>query len=115
MKGKSGDEGRLRHILESIEEIEMAVKDLSYEEFVENHIVRIAVVKWIEIIGEASVNISDDLKARYPEIDWPAIKGMRNVVVHEYFGIKFDLIWEVAYEHLPALKIQILYIIKEMF
>ena len=107
MKDKLGDEGRLKHILESIEEIEMAVNGLNYEAFVENHVVRIAVVKWIEIIGEASVNISGELKAKYPGTDWPAIKGMRNIVVHEYFGIKYDLIWEVATEHLPGMKNQI--------
>lgn len=113
MKDKLGDNGRLRHVLECIEEIESAVKGLSFDEFVENHVTRIAIVKWIEIIGEASVYISQELKARYPDIDWPAIKGMRNVVVHEYFGIKFDLIWEVATDHLPLLKKQVLQIIEE--
>ena len=62
MKDKLGDNGRLRHMLESVEEIEAAVKGLSYDEFVENHVIRIAVVKWIEIIGEASVYISEELK-----------------------------------------------------
>lgn len=76
---------------------------------------RIAVVKWIEIIGEASVYISEELKNKYPGVDWPAIKGMRNIVVHEYFGIRYDLIWEVVSEHIPVLKENILRIIKESF
>ena len=115
MKDKLGDDARLRHILESIEEIELAVKGLNYEMFVENHVVRITVVKWIEIIGEASVYVTEELKSGYSDIDWTAIKGTRNIVVHEYFGIKYDLIWEVATEHLPDLKNRILKIIEEKF
>ncbi len=61
-------------------------------------------VKWIEIIAEASVNVSVSLKDRYQEIAWRAIKGLRNIVVHEYSGSKFDVIWEVITEHLPMLK-----------
>jgi uncharacterized protein with HEPN domain len=78
MKNKLGDEARLRHILDCITEIESAVAELDLESFIASHVVRIAVIKWIEIIGEASVNISEELKNQYNDIDWPAIKGMRN-------------------------------------
>ena len=108
MSYELGDEIRLKHILESIEEIEAAVTGYDLDKFIANHIVRIAVVKWIEIIGEASVYITDEIKQGYSEIDWREIKGMRNIVAHEYFGVKYDLIWEVATEHLPELKKQIL-------
>jgi len=114
MRDKLGDKARLGHILESIEEIENAVKEVAYDDFLNNHVLRIAVVKWIEIIGEASVSISSELKNKYTEIDWPAIKGMRNIAVHEYFGIKYDLIWEVVTEHIPILKRLILAILKEL-
>jgi len=114
MKSKLGDEARLKHIYDCIVEIETAVKGISEADFISNHILRIAVVKWIEIIGEASVYISDEIKEKYPASDWIAIKGMRNIVVHEYFGIKFDLIWEVATEHIPVLKEQIVLMIKEI-
>lgn len=90
--------------MDCITEIENAIAGLNQESFIASHIVRIAVVKWMEIIGEASVNISEELKNQYNDIDWPAIKGMRNIVVHEYFGIKYDLIWEVATEHIPDFK-----------
>ncbi len=102
-------------MLECMDEIGLAIKNVDYEAFVNNHVLRIAVVKWIEIIGEASVYISGELKNKYPDVDWPAIKGMRNIVVHEYFGIKYDLIWEVASEHIPVLRENILNIIKESF
>lgn len=58
--------------------------------------------------------MSADLKLKYSEINWAEIKGLRNIVVHEYFGIKFDLIWEVASEHIPILKEQIQVILKEI-
>ncbi len=102
-------------MLECMDEIGLAIKNVDYEAFVNNHVLRIVVVKWIEIIGEASVYISGELKNKYPDVDWPAIKGMRNIVVHEYFGIKYDLIWEVASEHIPVLRENILNIIKESF
>lgn len=115
MKNKLGDEVRLRHMLECMDEIESAIKNVDYETFIDNHVLRIAVVKWIEIIGEASVYVSSELKNEYIEVDWAAIKGMRNIVVHEYFGIKFDLIWEVASEHIPVLKENIIGILKKSF
>jgi uncharacterized protein with HEPN domain len=115
MKNKLGDEARLRHMLECMEEIESAIKNVPYDQFISNHVLRIAVVKWIEIIGEASIHISEELKKEYAHVDWQAIKGMRNIVVHEYFGIKYDLIWEVASEHIPVLKENILQIIKKSF
>ena len=113
MKNKLGDEARLGHMMESIQEIESAIDGVQYEEFLANHVLRIAIVKWIEIIGEASVLVSEELKVKYSDIDWPAIKGMRNIVVHEYFGSKFDLIGEIASEHIPILKTRISSIIKE--
>jgi uncharacterized protein with HEPN domain len=115
MSFELGDEVRLGHIVESIDEIELAIKGFDLDSFVANHVVRIAVVKWIEIIGEASVYVSKSIKEEYPKIDWPAIKAMRNIVVHEYFGVKYDTVWEVATIHLPELKAQILKIIEERF
>lgn len=113
MKGKLSDGARLMHIKDCILEIEEAISNKNEKSFLENHVLRIAVVKWIEIIGEASVYLSDELKKENNGIDWPAIKGLRNIVVHEYFGINFELIWEVASEHVPLLKQQILKILKE--
>lgn len=114
MKNSLGDVQRLKHMLDCCSEIETAIIGFDEELFVANHILRIAAVKWIEIIGEASVNISADLKLKYNNINWVEIKGLRNIVVHEYFGIKYDLIWEVASEHIPILKQQIQDILKDI-
>ena len=101
-------------MLDCIAEIQTAIDGYNKDAFINNHVLRIAVVKWIEIIGEASVYISDHVKNTYTEINWAEIRGLRNIVVHEYFGIKFDLIWEVAVEHIPALKKQIDKILKDI-
>ena len=83
----------LLHINDSINEIQAAIGEKSFEEFVNDHVLRIAVVKWLEIIGEASNNITDETKAKAARLDWNKIIGMRNFVVHEYFGINYDTIW----------------------
>jgi uncharacterized protein with HEPN domain len=115
MSFELGDEIRLGHIIDAIDEIDLAIKGFDLDSFVANHVVRIAVVKWIEIIGEASVYVSNGIKSEYTETDWAAIKAMRNIVVHEYFGVKYDTVWEVATIHLPILKRQVIKIVEDKF
>jgi uncharacterized protein with HEPN domain len=107
MKGKISDEARLGHILESISEIEKAINGHTFESFVDHHVVRIAVVKWLEIIGEAANHISDETKNENNEIEWRKMKGLRNAAVHEYFGINYEVIWNAATLFLEDLKIKI--------
>ncbi len=107
MKGKISDEVRLGHILESISEIERAISGYTFETFVDNHVVRIAVVKWLEIIGEATNHISNETKSKYEEIEWRKMIGLRNIAVHEYFGINYEVIWNAATLFLEDLKIKI--------
>lgn len=104
MKDKLSDEVRLRHIHECIREIESAIKGLDYTNFVSDHVLRIAVVKWLEIIGEAANHISDKTKDNNQSVEWRKMKGMRNVVVHEYFGINYEIIWDAATIFLQQLK-----------
>ncbi len=107
MRGKIGDKERLAHILDSIAEIEAAVKDLTKEEFLLNHVVRIAVVKWFEIIGEAANYITNETKAKSFDIPWNQIIGFRHVAVHEYFGVEFELVWKILQDDLEPLKKEI--------
>lgn len=104
MKNDLGDEARLLHILDCIEEISIATNGLSQDEFEENHIVRIAVVKWLEIIGEAANHLSNEMKNSNSHIEWRYIIGLRNIVVHEYFGINFSTIWHIVKEQIQPLK-----------
>lgn len=77
----------LEHILQSIEAIEDYVKDLTKDDFLNSPIVQDAVIRRIEIIGEASKNLPEDFKNEHPEVLWKDIAGMRDILIHKYFGI----------------------------
>jgi uncharacterized protein with HEPN domain len=68
----------------------------------------------MEIIGEASDHITDDVKAEFTEIEWGQIKGMRNVFVHEYFGVDANIVWEIIKDDIPVLKVRILEILNSL-
>jgi len=104
MKGKIGDKQRLLHIIEAIEEIESYTNKADSEEFLTNSMMRFASIKQIEIIGEAANLISEETRKNFSEIEWRQIIGIRHILVHEYFGIDNDLIWQVIVNDLPKLK-----------
>ena len=114
MRGKLGDRARLNHILDSIVEIETYLLNVDFEAFLENSMMRFACIKQMEIIGEASNHISEELKALFTDIEWNSIKGMRNVLVHEYFGIDTRLIWEIIKYDLPELKTKVIGVISSL-
>lgn len=80
--------------------------------FPENSMMRFACIKQMEIIGEASNHISEEVKNRFSEIEWLQIVGMRNVFVHEYFGVDTRLVWEIIKSDLPEFKAKIVAIIE---
>jgi uncharacterized protein with HEPN domain len=77
------------------------VGDMSFDSFKQNHLIIDAVVRNFEIIGEASKNIPDQIKEKYPEIPWKKMYSLRNLMSHEYFGIDFEMIWEIITSDLP--------------
>lgn len=95
----------LKDIVDAIAKIENYIKGLSFEEFSENSMVVDAVVRNFEIIGEASKNIPEDLKSQTPDIPWKEMAGMRDKVIHEYFGVDLEIVWKTAKDRLPQLKI----------
>ncbi len=97
----------LKHILESIEWIEKDTKGMSKEEFLKNVPIQDAVVRRIEIIGEAIRNLSPELKKENKDVSWQDIMDMRNKIIHEYFGVDLELIWEVVKKDIPMLKDQV--------
>jgi len=107
MRGRVGDRARLSHILEAILEIESYLVHADFEEFLRNSMMRFACIKQLEIIGEASTHISEELKSEFPEIPWSQIRGMRNVFIHEYFGFDSRLVWEINFSDIPDLRVQI--------
>jgi uncharacterized protein with HEPN domain len=104
MKGRLGDKVRLQHILDAINEVEIYLLNVSYEQFLGNSEKRFATIKQIEIIGEACNALSAELKEQYPAVPWKSIIGFRNISIHEYFGVNLQLVWEIAKNDLPGLK-----------
>ncbi|MCK4560836.1 MAG: DUF86 domain-containing protein [Calditrichia bacterium] len=107
MKSKLADEVRLKHILDAISEIEQYTENNSIEDFNKNSMLKFASVKQLEIIGEAANHISEELIKEFPEIKWRNVIGLRNLLVHEYFGIDIQIVWNIIVNDLPKLKIQI--------
>ncbi len=104
MKEKIGDKQRLQHIRDAITEIEDYIKDADKETFLNNSMMRFASIKQLEIVGEASVHITAETRALFTNVEWRQMIGMRNILVHEYFGITNNLIWQVITNDLSALK-----------
>jgi len=108
------DRAYLKHILEAITNIEKFVEGLTKEGFFENVEKQYAVLRGLEIIGEATKNLSKDLKAKYREIPWRDIAGMRDKLIHEYFSVNLELVWVTIKDQLPEFKKQVLKILKEI-
>jgi uncharacterized protein with HEPN domain len=107
MQGQSRDKIRLQLILDSIIEVETYTLNTDLTGFLQNSMMKFACVKQLEIIGEAGNHISDDTKAGFSTIEWSQIIGMRNVFVHEYFGIDSKVVWDIIKDDLPGLKSKI--------
>lgn len=97
----------IQDILESIEAIEEYVQFTTEEQFYRNRQVQDAVLRRLEIIGEAVKNLDEDFKNRYPEIPWKKIAGLRDVLIHEYFGVSLKRIWRVIKIDLQDLQYKI--------
>lgn len=107
MKGTLTDKNRLYHILDAIESIEQFTSGVSYEEYQKDFKLRLALVKLIENIGEASNSISTETQQRFSEVEWEVLNGIRNILVHEYFGIDYEIIWDSIRKNIPTLKVKI--------
>jgi len=94
----------LLDILDAIERIISYAKGMSYKDFLSDSKTQDAVVRNIEIIGEAARNLPKTFRANNPQVPWDEIIGMRNVIVHRYFGILVDVVWDVIKKELPKLK-----------
>lgn len=91
-------------ILDSIGEIEMFVKGLSFDDFTKDRKTVNAVLRSLEVIGEAARKIPESLRIQYPEVPWKKMTGMRDKLIHEYFGVDLETVWQTVREDLPKIK-----------
>jgi uncharacterized protein with HEPN domain len=104
MKNKISDKERLLHILDSIDSIIDFTQNISYQQYIDDFKLRLALIKLLEIIGEAANGISEETQLRFSEVEWSILKSVRNVLVHEYYGIDYDIIWNTIKDRIPELK-----------
>ena len=97
----------LEDILIAMDRIAEYIQEMNFQSFKQDFKTVDAVIRNFEVIGEASKNLPDELKAKYPEIPWVEMYYLRNKISHEYFGIDYEIIWDVAKNYLPENKFEI--------
>ena len=104
---KSDDTGRLNHIYDAIARIDAYTSGVEKAAFLKNSMMQDAVMRQIEIIGEAARYISDEFQEKHAELPWFQMRGIRNKIVHDYLEINVDVIWDTVKNDLPPLKAQV--------
>lgn len=104
----------LEDILHSIEKIEIYTHNLTFEEFLNDIKTMDATVRNFEIIGEAANRLSEDFKSSYKTIEWNKLRGFRNRIVHDYFGIDYSIVWTIIEKNLHKLKVELITINNEL-
>jgi uncharacterized protein with HEPN domain len=97
-------EDYLNDILDAIRKIEAFTKGMTFEIFKEDDKTVFAVIRAMEIIGEAAKHIPDDVRSQHPQVPWKAMAGMRDVLAHDYFGVNLNTIWMTVREKIPSLE-----------
>lgn len=102
------------HILDEIDYISTQLSEMDYDSFVRNPTVKRAFVRSLEIIGEASKKIPEDIKAMKPDIEWRKVTGMRDRLIHDYFGVDYTIVWDVATNKLRELRSKLQILLKQI-
>ena len=105
----------LSDILEAINRIRDYIGDMDYYSFLDDLKTRDAVTRNLEIIGEASKNINDDFRNKYPELAWKEMSGLRDKLIHHYFGVNFEIVWTIIRDELPDTQKKIEMLLKEIY
>ena len=97
----------LRHILVEADYLLDKSAGLSYDAFAADETLRRAFVRSLEIVGEAAKKVPEDFRAEHPALEWRAMAGMRDRLIHNYFGVDFELVWDVVRRRIPELRKQV--------
>ena len=97
----------LQHILAEANYIITTARDLKKDTFVKDDTLKRAFVRSLEVIGEAAKQIPDSVRQKYPQIEWRNIAGMRDRLIHSYFGVDYEIVWDVVANKIPALAVEI--------
>lgn len=103
----------VKHILDEISFIMKKSKELKYDDLIRDETLKRAFLRSLEVIGEATKNISMDFRRDHPHIEWKELAGLRDKLIHEYFGVKWEIVWDVIENLVPNLKEQIETILKK--
>lgn len=111
---KRETEDFVRDILDSANAIEEFIKGNTFEDFIKERKTSYAIIRAIEIIGEATKNIPKSFRNKYPDVPWDEMAGMRDKLIHHYFGVDMEVLWLTATENVPRLKVLISKVIMDM-
>jgi len=104
----------IEDILASMENIENYIKDLEFEEFEADKMRIDAVIRNLEVRGEVAKNIPEEIRKKYPNIPWKKMIGLRNITIHEYFGVDLSIIWEIISRNIPETKPEIVKVLEKL-
>lgn len=101
---KPNDIVYMQHISEAIQRIESYLEGVSYDKFMATMMIQDAVIRQLEIIGEATKNLSMTVRETNPDIPWKDIAGLRDILIHQYFGVDVAAVWDSVVDELPTIK-----------
>ncbi|MBC8154471.1 MAG: DUF86 domain-containing protein [Bacteroidetes bacterium] len=114
MRRGISDKARIEHMLESIKQIQQFTEGVAYDAYKQDLKLRLALTRLVEILGEAADYVSEDTKLRFADVEWILLSRVRNILIHEYFGVDYDIIWDSIQRDIPPLRIKLETILKTL-